>query len=67
MKKSIDISAAIKKGDISPITAWLKKNVHEKGALLLPDDLLKQATGESFNPNYYADYLSEKFTDLYLK
>jgi len=67
MKKSIDIGAAIKKGDISPVTEWLKTNVHEKGALLLPDDLLKQATGEKFNPNYYADYLSEKFTDLYLK
>jgi len=67
MRQSIDISAAITNGDISPVTTWLKTNVHEKGALLLPDDLLKHATGETFNPNYYADYLSEKFTDLYLK
>jgi len=63
--KSVDIEAAIRKEDLSPITGWLKENVHEAGELLLPDDLLKKATGESFNPGYYADYLNEKFTYLY--
>jgi len=65
IKKSVDIDAVIKKEDLSPITNWLKENIHEKGILLMPDELLKQATGETFNPNYYVDYLTEKFTDLY--
>ena len=65
IKKGIDIDAAIRKEDISPITGWLKENVHEKGSLLMPDELLKKSTGESFDPNYYVDYLSEKFTKLY--
>ena len=66
IKKSIDIDAAVRKEDLSPITDWLKENVHEKGRVMLPDDIIKQATGESFNPKYYVDYLTEKFTDLYL-
>ena len=67
IKSKIDVDAAIRNEDISPITGWLDENVHKKGALLLPDDLLKQATGESFVPKYYVNYLKEKFTGLYLK
>jgi len=66
IKKSIDVDAAVRKEDISPITGWLTENVHKYGAKLLPDELLKKATGEPFNPKYYVDYLSEKFTELYL-
>ena len=66
MKKSIDIDAAIRKEDLSPVTGWLTENVHKQGVTLTPDELLKKATGESFNPKYYIDYLTEKFTDLYL-
>jgi len=67
VKKVVDVDAAIKNDDLSPVTEWLKENVHKYGEVLLPDELLKQATGEEFNPNYYADYLRDKFTDLYLK
>jgi len=66
IKKSVDVDAAVRKEDLSPVTEWLKKHVHEQGRLLLPDELLKKATGESFNPDYYANYLSEKFTELYI-
>ena len=65
IKNSIDVDAAVQKADIRPVTEWLKEKVHKHGALLLPDDVLRQATGESFKPGYYVDYLSEKFSDLY--
>jgi carboxypeptidase Taq len=67
IKKGVDIDAAVENEDLSPVTGWLKENVHKAGELLLPDELLRQATGEPFNPNYYVDYLSEKFTELYCK
>ena len=66
ISKTIDINKAIGDCDISPITNWLKENIHRPGATLLPDDLLKQATQESFNPIYYVNYLKDKFTKLYL-
>ena len=67
MKKSMDIDAVISSGDLSPITGWLKENIHLKGLTLSPDEILKLATGESFNPNYYIDYLVEKFTGIYCR
>jgi carboxypeptidase Taq len=66
MKKSVDIDAAVKNGDLSPVCGWLKENVHKHGRLFMPGELLKRATGEVFNPSYYVNYLSEKFTALYL-
>ena len=65
MKKSVDIDAAIHKGDLSTVGAWLSENIHRHGELYLPEELLLKATGEKFNPDYYADYLSEKFGELY--
>jgi len=64
-KTGIDVDTAVKNEDLTPVTGWLKENIHEHGAVLSPDELLKRSTGESFNPGYYADYLSEKFTGLY--
>ena len=66
IKKSVDIDAAVLKGDLSPVTSWLNENIHRHGETLLPGDLLRQATGEPFDPKHYIDYLSEKFTSLYL-
>jgi len=66
LKKNIDVDAAIRNEDLSPVTAWLTENVHKHGAMLTPDELIMKATGEPFNPKYYVDYLTEKFTDLYL-
>ena len=65
IKKGIDIDAAVRNEDLSPVTGWLKENVHKHGKVLLPGDLLMQATGEKFNPVYYVDYLKEKFGGLY--
>jgi len=65
IKKSIDIDAAVKNEDLSPVTGWLKENIHKHGKIMSPDELLRNATGEPFNPVYYVNYLSEKFTELY--
>ena len=66
ISKGVDIDAAVRNEDISPITKWLKENIHRHGKMMLPDELLKLATGEQFNPKYYIDYLSKKFKELYL-
>ncbi|MCL2031383.1 MAG: carboxypeptidase M32 [Oscillospiraceae bacterium] len=65
MRKTVDVDGAAGRGDLSPVNAWLRENVHRHGAMNEPEELLRRATGEAFNPSYYADYLSEKFTALY--
>jgi carboxypeptidase Taq len=65
MRKSADTDGAVVKGDLTPVTEWLKENIHRHGALYEPDELIRRATGKPFDPAYYAEYLRKKYTDLY--
>jgi len=65
MNKAFDVDAAVRAGDFTPINDWLKENVHQHGEIFMPDELIRRATGEDFNPQYYVDYLEKKFTELY--
>ncbi len=65
MRETIDYDAALEKGDLSEITKWLNENVHKYGKLLIDDEVVRKATGEEFNPKYYAKYLEEKYTAIY--
>ncbi|MCL2050127.1 MAG: carboxypeptidase M32 [Lachnospiraceae bacterium] len=65
MKKVVDVDAGLRAKDLSKATKWLGENVHRHGELYLPDELVRRATGEGFNPKYYVDYLQEKFMGLY--
>ncbi len=67
MRKSLDIDAILASGDMAPINGWLKENIHQYGGSKSPQQLLKDVTGEAFNPLYYVEYLKEKYTKLYLK
>ena len=65
MKKELDIDETIKKGQMSKIKNWLKKNVFNSASLLDPSDWVKAITGEELNPKYYLDYLTEKYSKIY--
>jgi carboxypeptidase Taq len=55
----------IREGKIIELTKWLNKNVHQKGRLYDPLELVKEISGEELNPQYYIDYLKEKYTKIY--
>jgi len=65
MKKAVDIEAACRKGDLSPISGWLNEHIHQYGELKTPGQLIQDATGEKLNPTYLTDYLEEKFSKIY--
>ncbi len=52
------------RGDLTPVTAWLREKIHQYGCLLEPGQLVKNACGD-FDPTVYTDYLTEKYTRLY--
>lgn len=66
MKKEINVEKAIKDNNIKTINEWLKEKIHQFGGSKTPKELLYDVTGEDFNPQYYVDYLIEKYTKLYL-
>ena len=65
MKKDMDVKKAFAKKDLAPVRKWMYDHVYKYGRLLPPKELIKKATGEPLNPNYYCDYLEEKFGKIY--
>ena len=65
MSKDIDINQSINDENLRKIADWLKEHIHKYGSSKPPKEILKLATGEDFNPNYYVDYLIEKYSKLY--
>lgn len=64
MKKEINVKEALE-SNFKMITDWLKENVQKYAALYELDEILLKATGEKFNPDYYIEYLVEKYSKLY--
>ncbi len=61
MKKTVDVDAAIISGDLSPIFAWLSENIWSKGSLLTTDELVKSATGETLNAEFFKAHLRSRY------
>jgi carboxypeptidase Taq len=56
----------IKAGEFGEIKKWLTKKVHVHGRRYKSlDDLLVAEIGEPLNSQYFIDYLTEKYRDLY--
>lgn len=64
MNKDFDVKKAIAEDKIYMINDWLEEKIWKYGGLIDPLDLFNKVCGE-FNPQYYIDYLTEKFTEIY--
>lgn len=56
----------IEKGNFEELKVWLNKNIHEKGSLYTIDELMKQVTGEPMSPEHLLNYLTTKYSELYI-
>ena len=65
MQKDFDVYAAIAAGELTKLRDWLSEHVFNIASLMTPDEWIRAITGESLNPDYYLDYLEEKYTKLY--
>lgn len=65
MEKDLEVEQLLKEGNLKPIREYLKEHIHQYGASRKTRRLLKDLTGEEFNPDYYVDYLKNKYTALY--
>ncbi|MGF1694414.1 carboxypeptidase M32 [Vibrio lamellibrachiae] len=61
MKQTVDVDSAIHSGDLTPIFNWLGENIWSKGSLLTTDELVKQATGETLNADFFKSHLVERY------
>lgn len=65
MQKEMDFEHLLEDGKIDVIREYLREHVHRYGKLKTSREILKDMTGEDFNPQYYIDYLKDKYGRLY--
>jgi carboxypeptidase Taq len=65
MAKSLDFEAIFQSGDYSPIFEWRKEHIWQYGGAVDPQVILKQATGESLNPQYWLDLQTKQYLKAY--
>ena len=65
MQREFDVYSAVAAGELGKIRDWLTERVFASAPVSTPDEWIRSITGESLNPDYFLDYLEEKFTKLY--
>ena len=65
MKENIDFDGLLQKGQIEVIREALRRHIHRFGKMRESRRLLQDMTGEDFKPQYYVQYLKEKYGELY--
>tara|TARA_Y100001960_G_scaffold6688_1_gene6814 strand:- start:1222 stop:2724 length:1503 start_codon:yes stop_codon:yes gene_type:complete len=55
----------IRSGEFGPLLNWMRENVHGRGSVLKPADLIEEATGSPPSPDAFVRYLSSKVESLY--
>ena len=55
------ITTEIDEGKYGKLLDWLRIKIHSKGSLLLPNDLIKDATGEVLSESYHLEHLQRRY------
>lgn len=53
-------------GDLSFVKTWLNENVHQYGRQYSALELMQKVTNKPFSSKAYIDYLTDKYSDIYL-
>lgn len=59
------LEAAIKAGNMQPLLAWLRAEIHQYGRQYTSDELCRKVTGEPLNMQYFIEYAQAKYTGIY--
>ena len=64
MSKALpDLVEQIRHGHLQSALEWLRTNVHNKGSLLMTEELIESATGENLNARYFLDHLKLRYLE----
>ena len=65
MQKTTDVEKWIEEGKFDQIKQFLGEHIHQYGCIYSTNEMLEMMMGEKFNPQYYVNYLKEKFMKVY--
>ena len=58
-----DLDHALAKGDLAPLTGWLRTHVHAQGSRVGFNDLLLEVTGRRLDPGAFEAHVSSRYLD----
>ena len=59
------LSAEIRSGKFESLLDWLRRNIHQYGAMYEPKELILKVTSTTIDPDPYLRYLENKFSEIY--
>lgn len=59
------LEEGISKGDTRPLLQWLREAIHAKGRYYTSEELCREVTGETLNPDCFLQYVQEKYAVIY--
>ncbi len=62
-----DLKEQISNGNNLIVLDWLKQHIYPFGRYYNSEELCKKATGENLNSQYFIDYATKKYSDIYAK
>jgi carboxypeptidase Taq len=60
-----DLEESIRNGRLIPLREWLRREIHQRAKTVTAEGLIQDISGEPLNPDYFLDYLEDKFNPLY--
>lgn len=61
LRRTMDLDGALRSGSLSSVRAFLREHIHRFGGEKTTQEILRDMTGEGFEPRYYFDYLEKKY------
>lgn len=55
------LTDAMQRGDYSGLLSWMKKKIHQRGSILMPDDLVTEAAGSPANADALVEHLKQRY------
>ena len=65
VRTDLDVDDLVREGEFDPIREWMGEQIHRHGCRYTTPELIEEATGEAFTADYFVEYASEKFGELY--
>ncbi len=61
--KDPSIAKDFQKADYRSLLEFMRREIHQRGSTLLPQDLMQAATGETTNPSYHLEHIKNRYLD----
>ncbi len=65
LKDHPSLPRAYETGNFSNLLTFVRENIHQYGRIYQAKDLITRVTGEELNPDYFIEYLEQKFYPIY--